>query len=167
MFLSMIPQQTSIVASPIAYYNMSNGLLALFNCSCPKLEKVVLCEDEFVCNMCNTKLSPKQAATRMVMREKLRDQLDDARKQRVDELDQLVDELKQLDDARKQLQLLNRNSFSSLVHRRAIRICKNTIKGLETNISTLEGSIQGLEANIQGLEANIQSPTGQALAFSP
>jgi hypothetical protein len=153
MFLSMIPQQTSIVASPIAYYNMSNGLLALFNCSCPKLEKVVLCEDEFVCNMCNTKLSPKQAATRMVMREKLRDQLDDARKQ-------LDDARKQLDDERKQLQLLNRNSFSSLVHRRAIRICKNTIKGLETNISTLEGSIRGLEANIQ-------SPTGHALAFSP
>jgi hypothetical protein len=153
MFLSMIPQQTSIVASPIAYYNMSNGLIALFNCSCPKLEKVVLCEDDFVCNMCNTKLSPKQAATRMDMREKLRDQLDDARKQ-------LVDELDQLDDARKQLQLLNRNPFSSLVHRRAIRICKDTIKSLETNISTLKGSIQGLEANIQ-------SPTGQALAFSP
>jgi hypothetical protein len=151
MFLSMIPQQTSIVVSPIAYYNMSNGLISFFNCSCPKLEKVVLLEatDEFVCNLCRSKLSRKQVVTRMDMLQHLGDAYD-----------QLDDTHDQLDDARKQLKLLNRNAFSSLVHRRAIRICKNTIKGLETNISTLKGSIRGLKANIQ-------SPTGQALAFSP
>jgi hypothetical protein len=168
MFLSMIPQQTSIVVSPIAYYNMSNGLISFFNCSCPKLEKVVLLEatDDFVCNLCRSKLSPKQVVTQLEMlddaRDKLdvaRDKLDDAR-DKLDDARKLVDMLEHLDDARKQLELLNRNAFSSLVHRRGIRICKNTIKGLETNISTLKGSIRGLKANIQ-------SPTGQALAFSP